>query len=158
MAGNCIAGMNGSVTDESNSSRLQPRANPQSIQPGSLEEFITEHYWGYTARGRRCTEYQVEHPPWRVWPATEPQFQGDVATLYGTGFVEPLAAPPSSAFIAEGSLVVSAPRQSAYLTGLAAKQLPQDERQNAAVPVVIDLDRRIDPQFHRERSALASPR
>src|SRR4051794_24623021 len=56
---------------------------PNSIAPGSLEEFITEHYWGYTARGERCTQYQVEHPPWRVWQATDAKFEADVASLYG---------------------------------------------------------------------------
>ena len=76
---------------------------PQPIEPGSLEEFITEHYWGYTARGGRCTQYQVEHPSWRVWRATDAQFEADVASLYGDRFVASLAAPPTSAFIAEGS-------------------------------------------------------
>ena len=78
---------------------------PQPIAPGSLEEFITEHYWGYTARGGRCTQYQVEHIPWRVWQARDAQFEADVASLYGPEFVAPLAAPPASAFIAEGSAV-----------------------------------------------------
>jgi uncharacterized protein len=78
---------------------------PESIQPGSLEEFITEHYWGYTTRDRRCTQYQVEHPSWRVWQTTDARFEGDIASLYGAGFVEPLSAPPASAFIAEGSPV-----------------------------------------------------
>ena len=78
---------------------------PNSFEPGSLEEFITEHYWGYTARGGRCTQYQVEHPPWRVWPTTNAKFEADVASLYGAAFVEPLSVPPASAFIAEGSAV-----------------------------------------------------
>ncbi len=78
---------------------------PKPIKPDSLEEFITEHYWGYTARGGRCTQYQVEHPPWRVRRAAEAQFEGDVASLYGAGFVGSLSAPPRSAFIAEGSAV-----------------------------------------------------
>ena len=81
------------------------RGEPQPVAPGSLEEFITEHYWGYTARGGRCTQYQVEHPPWRVWRATDAQFKADVAGLYGAGFVPALSAPPASAFIAEGSPV-----------------------------------------------------
>jgi uncharacterized protein YqjF (DUF2071 family) len=79
--------------------------DPKSIEPGSLEEFITEHYWGYTARGGRCTQYQVEHPPWRVWQATDAKFEADVASLYGASFVGPLSGPPASAFIAEGSAV-----------------------------------------------------
>jgi uncharacterized protein len=78
---------------------------PKLIKSGSLEEFITEHYWGYTARGGRCTQYEVEHPPWKVWQTTDAQFEGDVATLYGRAFVHPLSVAPASAFIAEGSAV-----------------------------------------------------
>lgn len=78
---------------------------PALVAPGSLEEFITEHYWGYNAH-RGCTQYQVEHPPWRVWRATAAQFEAEVATLYGAGFVAPLSEPPASAFIAEGSPVL----------------------------------------------------
>jgi uncharacterized protein YqjF (DUF2071 family) len=75
-----------------------------AVAPGSHEEFITEHYWGYTA-GKRTSEYRVEHPRWRIWPATTASFQADIATLYGEQFVAPLSAPPVSQFIAEGSHV-----------------------------------------------------
>jgi len=35
---------------------------------GSLSQFITEHYWGYTTqKGGGSLEYEVQHPPWRVW-------------------------------------------------------------------------------------------
>jgi len=74
---------------------------------GSEEEFITEHYWGYTARRDGGTsEYRVDHPQWRVWQAASAEFHCDVATLYGKQFTEPLSKPPSSAFLAEGSPVV----------------------------------------------------
>jgi uncharacterized protein YqjF (DUF2071 family) len=79
---------------------------PKTVESGSLEEFITEHYWGYTARGAACSEYQVEHPPWQVWHALTAGFEADVASLYGTLFVESLTARLSSAFIADGSPVV----------------------------------------------------
>ncbi len=81
------------------------RGLPGFVAPGSLEEFITEHYWGYNAHRGRSTQYQVEHPPWRVWQAAEAQFSADVASLYGTRFVSTLSAAPTSAFIAEGSEV-----------------------------------------------------
>src|SRR2546421_11685130 len=29
--------------------------------------FIREHYWGYTARGERTSEYRVEHSRWKIW-------------------------------------------------------------------------------------------
>jgi hypothetical protein len=80
---------------------------PAPWAAGSQEEFITEHYWGYTAqRDGGTVEYRVEHPPWRVWRADEAALDTDVAALYGLGFAAPLAAPPASAFVADGSPVV----------------------------------------------------
>ena len=74
--------------------------------PGSETEFITEHYWGYTARRDGSTsEYRVEHPQWRVAPVSRAEFSCDVAAVYGEPFVESLAVKPSSAFLAEGSAV-----------------------------------------------------
>jgi uncharacterized protein YqjF (DUF2071 family) len=78
---------------------------PMEIEAGSEEEFITEHYWGYTARAAGCAEYQVEHPRWRVRRCVKFSFDADVKSLYGDRFVEPLAATPVSAFIADGSPV-----------------------------------------------------
>ena len=75
--------------------------SPQSVSQGSHEEFMTEHYWGYTA-GKRTS---VEHPRWKIWPAETANFVADVAALYGEQFVAPLAAAPASKFIAEGSHV-----------------------------------------------------
>jgi uncharacterized protein YqjF (DUF2071 family) len=75
--------------------------------PGSEEEFITEHYWGYSAqRDGGCVEYQVEHPPWNVWPARDSSFACDVSAVYGPAFHDCLTAPPASAFVAEGSAIV----------------------------------------------------
>ena len=79
---------------------------PKEAAPGSEEEFITEHYWGYSAlRGGGCMEYRVEHPRWRVWQLERPVLDCDVAALYGQRFVETLAGEPSSAFLADGSEV-----------------------------------------------------
>jgi uncharacterized protein YqjF (DUF2071 family) len=77
---------------------------PTAVAPNSHEEFITEHYWGYTS-GKRTSEYRVEHPRWRIWPALTAKFNADVASLYGQEFVDALADPPVSQFIAEGSRV-----------------------------------------------------
>jgi uncharacterized protein YqjF (DUF2071 family) len=84
--------------------------SPQEAAPGSEEEFITEHYWGYSSlRGGGCVEYQVEHPRWRVWKLLRPVLDCDVAALYGPQFAEPLAGEPSSAFLADGSEVAVYP-------------------------------------------------
>jgi uncharacterized protein YqjF (DUF2071 family) len=95
---------------------MNAHGEAQACAPGSHEEFVTEHYWGYTARsGRavvgkrrrseRTSEYRVEHPRWKIWLADSFELKADVATLYGENFVEPLTAKPVSAFIAEGSYV-----------------------------------------------------
>ena len=76
----------------------------KAIPGGSHEEFITEHYWGYTA-GKVTSEYRVEHPRWKIWPANTASFNADVSSLYGDEFVTPLSAAPTSQFIAEGSHV-----------------------------------------------------
>ncbi len=82
------------------------KGEPALVAEGSIEEFITEHYWGYNGDRGRCTEYQVEHPKWRVWPATNPQFSADLRRLYGEDFVKSFSVAPASAFVAEGSAVV----------------------------------------------------
>jgi uncharacterized protein YqjF (DUF2071 family) len=75
-------------------------------EAGSQEEFITEHYWGYTTQRDGSTlEYRVEHPRWPVWQAAHCAFDGDVARLYGPQLVECLADKPSSAFVAAGSAI-----------------------------------------------------
>jgi uncharacterized protein YqjF (DUF2071 family) len=80
--------------------------DPQPHEPGSLTEFIAEHYWGYTKRRDGTTaEYRVEHVPWRVWNAQESWHDIDAKDFYGPAFVPMLIQPPVSAFVAEGSPV-----------------------------------------------------
>jgi uncharacterized protein YqjF (DUF2071 family) len=84
-----------------------------ALVPGSEAEFITEHYWGYTGqRDGGTLEYEVAHPPWRVWPAHDATLSGDIAATYGAAFAPALAASPRSAFVAEGSsITVFRPRR-----------------------------------------------
>jgi uncharacterized protein YqjF (DUF2071 family) len=85
---------------------LETRGMPALPVPGSEAEFIVEHYWGYAAqRGGGCKEYRVVHPAWRVWETAEARADCDALGLYGPRFTECLAAPPRSAFLAEGSAV-----------------------------------------------------
>lgn len=87
--------------------RVVAEGEPSSPLPDFEEEFITEHYWGYTARrGGGCSEYGVEHPPWKVRRAKEAILDCDVGALYGKRFAEPLSGAPLSAFVAEGSPIV----------------------------------------------------
>ena len=87
---------------------LSTRIHGQALPPlvGSEEEFITEHYWGYTKQKDGSTiEYQVEHPPWRVWPVSSADYDCDVEAIYGKPFV-PYLREPSSVFVADGSPVI----------------------------------------------------
>ncbi len=79
---------------------------PELPAADSEETFVTEHYWGYAAQPDGGTiEYRVEHPRWRVWRAPAAELDCAAAELYGEAFREPLASPPVSAFVAEGSAV-----------------------------------------------------
>jgi uncharacterized protein YqjF (DUF2071 family) len=87
--------------------RAESEGDPVIPGKGSLEQFITEHYWGYSAqRDGGCIEYQVAHEPWRVWAATDAGFHGDATALYGAALAGVLRSTPHSAFIAEGSPVL----------------------------------------------------
>ena len=84
--------------------------SPFLAQPGSEEEFITEHYWGYSRRrDGGCAEYKVEHPPWRLWRVEQATVRCSARQLYGNQFEACLSAEPSSVFVAEGSQVAVYP-------------------------------------------------
>jgi uncharacterized protein YqjF (DUF2071 family) len=75
-------------------------------KPGSEEEFITDHYYGYTRQRDGSTiEYQVAHPRWRIWPAHKAEFACAAAEFYGPEYAETLSTKPSSAFVVDGSAI-----------------------------------------------------
>jgi uncharacterized protein len=87
--------------------RAQAAGAQSRVADGTLASFITEHYWGYSAKSAdQSIEYRVSHEPWRVWVSTDAGFEGDGGALYGSGFGEILRCAPDSAFIAEGSPVL----------------------------------------------------
>ncbi|WP_316803373.1 DUF2071 domain-containing protein [Pedobacter nototheniae] len=76
----------------------------ESIALGSKEEFITEHYWGYTKVGvNKTSEYGVEHPVWEVYPVKEFTINVDFGTNYGQEFSYLAHTEPDSVMLAEGS-------------------------------------------------------
>lgn len=84
--------------------KLATRGGAQLLIEGSEQEFITEHYWGYSAQHDGSTlEYRVEHPRWRVWETKSAELYCDVSKLYGEQFRDSLNRLPSSAFLADGS-------------------------------------------------------
>lgn len=78
--------------------------NNQPILHGSEEEFITEHYWGYSKLNDNTTsEYRVNHPQWKVHTVSSYDLQCNVGKLYGNQFIEPLSQHPTSVLLAQGS-------------------------------------------------------
>lgn len=77
---------------------------PRALVPGSFEEFILEHYWGYTRLSEtRTAEYRVAHPPWQFRRAEAFELDlGDFA-YHGEKFAPALRTPPHSCFVAVGS-------------------------------------------------------
>jgi uncharacterized protein len=88
--------------------RLYAQASAASLPPANatLEQFITEHYWGYCAqRNGTSLEYHVSHLPWSVRTCEAAGFEGDACALYGYELGNVLHRAPDSAFIADGSPV-----------------------------------------------------
>lgn len=85
---------------------IHAEGNPELPKPDSEEQFITEHYWGYSNQRDGATmAYRVAHPCWRVWKGRAAKFDGDATQLYGRELGAALRGIPSSAFLAEGSAV-----------------------------------------------------
>lgn len=75
-----------------------------SMQSGSEEEFIAEHYWGYSRFNAQTTfEYAVEHPAWEVYKVKNYLIDCDFTALYGNAFSFLQSAIPHSVFVAKGS-------------------------------------------------------
>ncbi len=88
--------------------RLGVRVKDAAAIPmeGSLEQFISEHYWGYAIqRDGGTVEYEVRHPAWSVWRAADARLDGEIENIYGAEFAAGLSRPPDCAFLADGSAV-----------------------------------------------------
>jgi uncharacterized protein YqjF (DUF2071 family) len=88
--------------------KLEAITEPQpiSLENGSMEEFITEHFWGYSSgRNNSTNEYKVEHPRWDIYKVNEYLVDCDFRAQYGSEFADLQSAKPLSVFMAEGSAV-----------------------------------------------------
>jgi len=85
---------------------VEASSSAQPITAGSEEEFITEHYWGYTKRrDGRTSAYEVRHPRWEVYPIRSYEVVADFGALYGPAFAGLNGQQPASILLAEGSKV-----------------------------------------------------
>ena len=89
-----------------NWNKLEAAAEKENsaMQPGSKEEFIAEHYWGYSRYNALTTfEYGVEHVAWLVHKVKSFNIECDFEKLYGPAFAFMNYVSPDSVFMAKGS-------------------------------------------------------
>jgi uncharacterized protein YqjF (DUF2071 family) len=86
-----------------NELRVTATLAAEPITPGSSDEFFTEHYWGYTRRSSRTSEYAVLHPRWFAYPVLNYAIDVDFGGLYGSSFASLANQSPASILLAEGS-------------------------------------------------------
>jgi hypothetical protein len=78
----------------------------EQILPGSVEEFIFEHYYGYTKINSQLSqEYKVNHPRWQVHKVIDYSIHCDFKSMYGNDFSFLRNQQPDSVIIAQGSPV-----------------------------------------------------
>lgn len=78
----------------------------EKMPRGSMEEFIFEHYYGYTRINNQVSqEYRINHPRWLINHVSDYSVQCDFKAMYGDAFSGLSNTPPDSVFMAEGSPV-----------------------------------------------------
>ena len=76
----------------------------EEMLPGSVEEFIFEHYYGYTKLNNQVSqEYKVNHPRWQVNKVIDYSIHCDFESMYGNDFSFLKNHQPDSVILAEGS-------------------------------------------------------
>lgn len=76
---------------------------PLKMENNSEFEFITEHYYGFTKKKNKTSEYEVCHPKWDYYLIRNYQLKIDFQKVYGNDFECLNAQKPISVMLAEGS-------------------------------------------------------
>ena len=82
---------------------LEFQNSSEDIKENSLEEFITEHYYGYTKNGTTTFEYEVQHPRWQHHNIKNYNLAIDFGLTYGKDFEFLNHLKPVSVIFTEGS-------------------------------------------------------
>lgn len=76
----------------------------RSLSNNTIEAFIADHYWAYTKAGDHKTfEFEIEHPPWNIYPSTSFKMNLDAEKIYGSEFAEYFQQDPLTVFLMDGS-------------------------------------------------------
>jgi len=78
---------------------------PLKMEANSEFEFITEHYYGFTKKENKTSEYEVCHPKWDYYLVKNHQLEIDFKTIYGNDFECLNHQEPISIMLAEGSQI-----------------------------------------------------
>jgi uncharacterized protein YqjF (DUF2071 family) len=77
-----------------------------AMRRNSFEEFIYEHYYGYTKVNESATEeYHLQHPSWQVQKVLNYNINCDFSAMYGYAFSILYETKPAAVFLAKGSSV-----------------------------------------------------
>jgi uncharacterized protein YqjF (DUF2071 family) len=83
---------------------IETQKEPIEIEANSEAEFITEHYFGYTKVNKEKTfEYEVKHPRWQQYRATNHNLDVDFKKTYSKEFEFLNNQKPISVMLAVGS-------------------------------------------------------
>ena len=92
------------VKSKWNSIQVNALATKQNMVAGSIEEFIFEHYFGYTkVNENHSIEYKINHPSWQINSINDYKIECNFAAFYGNDFEILNHAKPNSVMLAEGS-------------------------------------------------------
>jgi uncharacterized protein YqjF (DUF2071 family) len=94
------------LNKKTNSIFIEANNESAPIKKGSLEQFIYEHYYGYTkVSDTKTEEYKLQHPSWETHQVIDYQIDCDFEAMYGSAFSVLNTTKPEAVFIAKGSSV-----------------------------------------------------
>lgn len=94
------------VNNHWNCLKVKASAINEIMKIDSIEEYIFEHYYGYTkVNDCKTLEYKVIHPKWEINRISEYEIDCDFAQCYGQDFALLNHISPSSVMLAVGSNV-----------------------------------------------------
>lgn len=92
------------INGEWNQINVEALTRSDTMTAGSFEEYIFEHYFGYTKVNDATTEeYKINHPSWKVNKVTNVTINCNFNKMYGSEFGYLSKLEPDTVFLAEGS-------------------------------------------------------
>ena len=92
------------VQSKWNGIQVNASASSHKMVVGSIEEYIFEHYYGYTkVDDTQSIEYKINHPSWMINDIHDYKIDCDFSAFYGDEFSVLNSAKPHSVMLAEGS-------------------------------------------------------